>query len=114
MTMANARENVEIIRFASKGIRPESSGAASIRTMVSPISAPEATAITRPRGLGRRAPFSGTNPTKIIATRATPRAMKNVVPPLSPSPRPILTGTMAEMNAVVGDRILIGPIAKLP
>jgi hypothetical protein len=40
--------------------------------------------------------------------------MKKLGPPPSPEPNPTLTGTMAEINAVAGDKILIGPMARLP
>jgi hypothetical protein len=78
------------------------------------MNVPAPTAIRSPSELGRTAFFSGTNPTKTTATNARASAKKKEKPRPSPAAKPTLTGTIAERNAVAGERMLIGPIAKVP
>ncbi len=73
-TIAN-RMPALAIRLNTRGMSPESSGARSRKISRMPMSTPEITASRMPRGFGRTAPFSGTNPTSTTATSASPRAM---------------------------------------
>ena len=85
-----------------------------MRIRKAPIIVPEPTAIDSAFSDGRTAPFSGMKPTSTMAIKARPIAMYPSRGRRSPRTNPAAIGTTADTTAVVGDRMLMGPIARHP
>ena len=111
---AAARISPATTRPAIAGAMPLSTGLRWRQMNCSPIDAPAAAAMASGRGAGR---VPAVPPAALIATTATrARPMPAAAVPVSCSPSrptPAATGTAAEITAVSGDRMLIGPTARL-